>query len=130
MKKGRSVDAPALLLDLVSPKCVEANSLSKNSLYACFGPRSGHTHRIGGFTQHRLFQHAGDFCESRVDIVLRSPSAWRRICGRAWARALAGSGRTSAVETSREVEMTEALGVREDVDLDDLPAPDRESHHR
>src|SRR5215216_2137572 len=42
----------------------------------------------------------------------------------------AGSGRASAVKASREVEPTEALGVSEYVDLDDLPAPDRETHHR
>jgi len=48
VKKGRSVCTPALLLVLVSPEGVEANGLSKNSLYACFGPRSDHRHTVLG----------------------------------------------------------------------------------
>jgi hypothetical protein len=50
--------------------------------------------------------------------------------GRGWALAPDGSRRASAVEDRREVEPSEALGVGEYVDLDDLPAPDRETHHR
>jgi hypothetical protein len=38
--------------------------------------------------------------------------------------------RASAAEDRREVEPAEALGVGEDVDLDDLPARYREAHDR
>src|SRR5215212_1510691 len=73
--------------------------------------------------------------------VLGSSSAsWRwRIFGRGWAlappdwcaRCAAWPGRrASAVEDRREVEPAEALGVGEYVNLDDFPAPDRETHHR
>jgi len=71
-----------------------------------------------------------ELSDSFLRVFLRSSSVRRRISRRGWALALAGSGRASAVETRREVEPTEALGVGEYIDLDDLPAPDREAHHR
>ena len=86
-----------------------------------FGNQSSATFVFTEFFEVRFRRRRGVFS----DVVRFSCPPDRGARRAAW-----WGRRASAVEDRREVEPAEALGVGEYVDLDDLPAPDREAHNR